>query len=99
MKLNIFKYILLSWVLVWSTYAMAISSPVDMLKNTSDQMLDALQKTENRNDAALYHLVRRILLPHVDLDIMCEHVLGKYWMKATPSQRTRYFVRRAMESI
>jgi phospholipid transport system substrate-binding protein len=88
--LNTLKYVLLLWFFVWSAYAMAVSSPVHMLQSTSDQMLDALQKTENRNDAALYHLVRRILLPHVDLDLMCEQVLGRYWIKATPDQRTQF---------
>lgn len=80
--------------LVWacmslSAYA-ANASPVAILQSASDQMLSALSHTQNRNEPVLYDLVKRILLPHVDLDQMSEMVVGKYWQDATPSERIAF---------
>lgn len=84
------KSILLSFLLLFGTWAYAASSPVDMLQSVSNQMLSSLAKTTDRNDRALYSLVKRILLPHVDLNGMSELVVGKYWAAASPAQRSQF---------
>lgn len=84
------KKIFIIGSLLVSLVAFAAASPVDMLKTTTDQMLGALKHTQNRNSQALYSLVQRILLPHIDLDIMSEQVVGGAWAKATPAQRAEF---------
>jgi phospholipid transport system substrate-binding protein len=84
------KYFLLSGLFFFSTLACAAPSPVDMLQNISNQMLSSLSKVTDRNDQALYNLVKRILLPHVDLNGMSELVVGKYWANASPTQRAQF---------
>lgn len=81
---------ILSCLLLFSALAFAASSPVDMLQGATNQMLSALQQTQNRNAQSLYALVRRILLPHVNLDLMSQLVVGKYWAQATPEQRSQF---------
>lgn len=86
-----FKKLFVIGSLFVSLIAFAVaSSPVDMLKTTTDQMLGALKHTQNRNSQALYSLVQRILLPHVDLDLISEQVVGSAWAKASPAQRAEF---------
>ncbi len=84
------RHILLSCLLMVSSLAFAASSPVDMLQGATSQMLSALQQTQNRNEQSLYNLVKRILLPHVNVDLMSQLVVGKYWVSATPEQRAEF---------
>jgi phospholipid transport system substrate-binding protein len=91
MKLkNTLKYLLIAWFMGWSIFAAAAPSPVDMLQSTTNQMLEALKDTSNRNTQSLYRLVRTILLPHVDLDLMSQQITGRYWAQATPEQRSEF---------
>lgn len=87
---NPLKYILISCLLFFSTCLYAASSPVAMLQSASDQMLHELSQVQDRNDRALYSLVRRILLPHIDLNRMSEMVVGQYWAGATSAQRSQF---------
>lgn len=66
------------------------SSPVAMLEQLTNQMLSALAQTKDRNPQTLYNLVRNILLPHSNLDLMSQQVIGKYWAQATPEQRADF---------
>lgn len=84
------KCLALSMLLLFSSLAFAASSPVDMLQSVTTQMLTSLQQTQNRNARSLYSLVKRILLPHVNLDLMSELVVGKYWANASPAQRSQF---------
>ncbi|HVV68788.1 MAG TPA: ABC transporter substrate-binding protein [Gammaproteobacteria bacterium] len=87
----ILKCLLVSWLMLWSVFASAaLSPPVEMLQNTTDQMLEGLKETSNRNTQSLYRLVRTILLPHADLDLMSQQVVGRYWAQATPAQREEF---------
>lgn len=88
---NMAKAVVISSMLCWvSLMWAAAASPVDMLQTTTNQMLSALKKTENRNSQSLYRLVQTILLPHVNLDLMSEQVVGRYWAQATPAQREEF---------
>lgn len=84
------KYFLISCLLCISMNISAAPSPVVMLQNVSDQMLSTLSQIKDRNDQALYSLVKRILLPHIDLNQMSVLVVGKYWASATPAQRSQF---------
>lgn len=75
---------------VSSGLALAQSSPVTMLEQVTDQMLSSLKQTQNRNSQALYGLVRNILLPHVDTELMSQQVVGRAWAQATPQQRSEF---------
>ena len=71
----------------------APSSPQDVIKKTSDQMIVALNKNRvalQRNPEKIYDLVHSIVLPNFDFDLMSRWVLGKYWQQATPQQRQRF---------
>lgn len=71
--------------------AQAAQSPLDMLQQTSDQMLSALKQSSTRDTNTIYGIIKRILLPNVDLDTMSRSVVGaNYWNSATPQQRVEF---------
>jgi phospholipid transport system substrate-binding protein len=88
MKLTI-KSIFFGILMLFSLAAFA-QDPVSMLQTTSDQMLAAVKQSSNRDSATLYGIIQRILLPHIDLDVMSRLVVGKYWKTATPAQKTEF---------
>lgn len=92
-KLKLFLVIFFSF---FTISVLADSSALAMLQSTSQQMLTALKNTPNRTTPQLYAIVKRVLLPHVDLDTMSRLVVdqpgsaGKYWENATPQQREQF---------
>lgn len=74
--------------------AWAASSPVPMLQKTSDQLLSALKQHRaeiRHNPKVINSLVRRIVLPHVDMTTMSRSVLGpEAWRNANAQQRQRF---------
>ena len=75
------------------TPARADQSAMDLIQQTSDQMLAALR--DNRaaleQDAnKIYPLINDILLPHFDAATMARWVLGKYWREASKQQRNQF---------
>lgn len=83
-----------STVLVVSTALAAMQGPEEVVKETSDKVLEALN-AENpsalkQNDERLYTLVEKIVLPHFDFRRMSMRVLGRYWRDATKEQRSRF---------
>ena len=86
-----------SWLVLVLCFIWGVAlaqSPVDMLKQTSDQMLAALKQNKaslKNNPGIIYGLVNRILLPHVDLESMSRSVIGRtYWDQATPQQKEEF---------
>jgi len=65
-----------------------------VLQQTSDQMLSTLKvnQTSLKNDSgAIYRIVNKILLPHVDLDIMARSVVGRVaWDNASTEQKEKF---------
>jgi phospholipid transport system substrate-binding protein len=91
MKTNLkLKFALFACFLCISSWVFAATSPVDMLQNTSNQLLGDLAKTTQRNDTILHNLVKRILIPHIDLNRMSALVVGKYWSAASDAQRSQF---------
>jgi phospholipid transport system substrate-binding protein len=95
---SVMKVKIMVWGLIcclWTAVALAQDPPpLVMLKQTSDQMLNALKANKSSmqsNPNTVYHIVNTILLPHVDLETMGRSVVGRnYWMQATPAQREQF---------
>ena len=88
------KVILALFGLFIYTIAWAISSPVDLLQNTSNQLISALQRNQatlRTKPQVVYGIVNQILLPHVDVMSMSSKALGRdAWLRATPMQRQAF---------
>ncbi|MDH3871248.1 MAG: ABC transporter substrate-binding protein [Gammaproteobacteria bacterium] len=68
-------------------------SPQDLVYATSTQMLIRLREEKTVIEQAperLYELVSEIVLPHFDFERMGRWTLGKYWQRATDSQRDQF---------
>src|SRR5437016_4174093 len=76
------------------TVVWAVSSPVELLQNTSNQLILALQQnhaTLKTKPQIVYGIVNQILLPHVDVMSMSSKALGREaWLQATPMQRQAF---------
>lgn len=84
---------LLLFLLVYCCAIPAADSPQDLVRETSDRMIEALRNNRDqlqKNPAQIYDLVNDIVLPHFDFTVMSRWVLGKYWRQATPDQRERF---------
>lgn len=88
------KVIFSMFGLLVCTMAWAISSPVDLLQNTSNQLISALQRNQatlRTKPQVVYGIVNQILLPHVDVMSMSSKALGREaWLRATPMQRQAF---------
>lgn len=88
------KVVLALFGLLVCTMAWAISSPVDLLQNTSNQLISALQRNQatlKTKPQIVYNIVNQILLPHVDVMSMSSKALGRdAWLRATPMQRQAF---------
>lgn len=72
----------------------ASSSPVSMLQTTANKMTSSLKANNSRikrDPNYLYTIVRRILLPKVNLEVMSRSVVGRnYWNSANKAQRQQF---------
>lgn len=94
MMMRLKNYFLLVSLALFSSVALAQSSPMEMLQSTSDQMISALRANKaslKSNPGTVYRIVNQILVPHVDLDTMSRLVLGRTaWQQASPDLRARF---------
>lgn len=77
-------------ILMLCSLTVLAQGPVEVLQSTSDQMLAALKQSSNRDSGTLYSIIQKILLPHIDLDVMSRLVVGKYWNTASPQQKAQF---------
>ena len=88
------KVIFALFGLLICTMAWAVSSPVDILQNTSNQLISALQRNQatlKTKPQVVYGIVNQILVPHVDVMSMSSKALGREaWLRATPAQRQAF---------
>lgn len=74
---------------VWSQ-----STPVPMLQETANHILDTLKQNKaglKRNPQIIFQAVERYLLPHVDVIGMSRSVLGRQaWVKASAAERAEF---------
>lgn len=85
--------LLLGSLAAFGASAQASVSPHQMLEGVTQELLTVLKAEQTAIDEKherLFEVVERVLLPHVDLEVMSRYVLGKYWRTATETQRQRF---------
>jgi len=91
---RLFQFVILMLVISPLALSASIQRPDTMLNNVTQEMLTALRKHDNEiksNPARLVQIIEKILVPHVDSSDMARWVVGRNaWVKATPSQRSRF---------
>lgn len=78
-----------------SAMPVASTSPLDLIKETADQVLNRIagQREELRaNPGKVYDLVNELVLPRFDFEYMSQLVLGKYWPRASAEQQTEFVI-------
>lgn len=93
--INVLKrLILLSLVsAVAGAVALAAMSPQQLVKDTSQRMIKALQEEKTdlkKNPARVNQLVNEIVLPHFDFERMSKLALGRYWRRADKKQQQEF---------
>ena len=69
------------------------SSPQQLIDSSSKALLadlDANREKYRSDKNALYKVVEKEFLPHVDVDFAAQQVLGKHWRTADATQRKRF---------
>jgi phospholipid transport system substrate-binding protein len=94
MKLRNWSALALSLCLMLGIAQAEVQSPVTVLNNAANQMLESLAQNKSKlhqGDGIIYGIVNRVLLPYVDVDRMSMAVVGRQaWASATPAQRTEF---------
>lgn len=67
----------------------AAAGPQEVVKQTTDQLLKAIEGHQD-DMQEVQQLVRKIVLPHVDSQLMARFVLGRYWRTASSKQRKEF---------
>lgn len=87
--------VLLASLLLFTLTARAEANvpPDKMLESVTQEMFTVLKREREsvkQKPTRLFDLVEKVLLPHVDMEVMSRFVLGKHWRKATPAQREQF---------
>lgn len=80
---------LMAGTAVWA----AQQSPLELVKETTDEMVAALNQEHDAiaaDQGRLFQLVEKIVLPHFDFERMSRTVLGKYWRRASDSEKEAF---------
>lgn len=87
-------FIFLLGIICMSAVLAAPSDPVNMLEQTSTQMIDSLKEnkaTIKSNPTYVEGLARKILLPHVDVPTMSRLALGREaWSSASLDEKKQF---------
>jgi phospholipid transport system substrate-binding protein len=76
-----------------SLAAAVVESPVDMLKRTSDEVIEVLKQQRdeiNANPEIVYEIVDKYIVPHLDDVTLAKLALGKNWRKASNEQKIEF---------
>lgn len=92
--MNGIKIVMLLLSLIFSQVSSAQQSPVPMLENSADQILQTLKQNQSSlksDHHIIYQAIQRYLLPHVDLSGMSRSVLGRQaWARATSAEKKEF---------
>lgn len=80
-------------MLLLSGPALAIQAPQDLVQETTDKIKSVLRDNQDKIKADQNYLltvVDEIVASHFDFERMSSWVLGKYWRKAKPEEKTRF---------
>lgn len=79
---------------IFANWAIAQSSPIPMLQQASDQIINHLEKNKgdlHKNPQLIAQTVKQFMLPHVDVMGMSRSVLGRQaWSKASASEKSQF---------
>lgn len=67
--------------------------PEALVKQTTDRVLDALEKNKaqiKQDPRAVLGIVKDIVLPHFDFELMSRLVLARNWRSASPEQQKQF---------
>lgn len=85
------KIFIMTVVVMFTCQVQAQSSPVPMLEQTAQQIIDTLkshQSSLKNNPKIVNQAIQTYLLPHIDVQGMSRSVLGRQaWMKATAAEK------------
>ena len=89
------KYIMVFFgLLMLSTQVAAQESPVPMLEQTAQHIIQTLKDNQSNlhdNPKIIHQAIQTYLLPHIDVEGMSRSVLGRQaWMKATPTEKSAF---------
>lgn len=76
-----------------SAPVLAIQAPQELVQETTDKITTVLRTDQEKIKADSNHLLKivdEIIVPHFDFDRMSSWVLGKYWRKAKPGEKTDF---------
>lgn len=92
--MKIIKLIFLSFALYLTQNLWAQTTPVPMLQDTANNILNTLKQNKTNlknNHQIIFQSVERYLLPNVDVTGMSRSVLGRQaWSKASVSEREQF---------
>lgn len=92
--MNRIKTAIVLVMMICSMTIFASSSPIPMLKSTSDNIINTLEVNKAAlagNPQIIYSAVKKFLLPQVDVMGMSRSVLGRSaWNKASKSERNAF---------
>lgn len=92
LKKIFFVLTFLSYGLAFSVYA-ADPAPLVMVKQTSNQVLNALKQNKSRlnNKQVIFNIVNGLAVPHFDLEGISRSVVGRnYWDQASPQAQQQF---------
>lgn len=90
--------IVVTLAVVWLTVAVnsvsaAVVPPDVLARQTTEKTLQTIREHRDelkRNPAMIYDLVKELVLPHFDFELMSRFVLAQNWRHANPDQRRRF---------
>ena len=80
-------------LLTASNELVAAEPPMNIVRNTTDQVLDRVQSDRDalrQDPAKMYVLVAELIFPHFNFQIMARWVLGTHWKEADEATRTEF---------
>lgn len=70
-----------------------VTPPDKLVKQTTEKVLSTLQQRQDeieQDRAVVFDIVRDVVLPHIDFNLISRFVLGQHWRQASEAQRERF---------
>ena len=66
------------------------TSPMDVVRATSEQVFEELRQHDELSDAQINRLIDKVIMPHVDFEAFSRLILARHWRRASPEQREAF---------
>lgn len=73
--------------------ASSVPAAEQLVRETTDQVIRVLEEERSvidENPGRIFDIVNEFILPKFDFEKMSQRVLGKYWNRATPEERSKF---------